>query len=87
MKTITIRGCSPEVMRAIEERAKKGKTSLSRAVIGLLEEALGHDKGRKKVRYHDLDGFLGRWSRSETDHFDAALKSQRRGDPGFIRQS
>ena len=80
-KSITLRGCPPELMREIEARAKKQRVSLNRAVLGMLEEALGMDEPRQPAKHHDLDGFFGRWSKSEGDRFDGALQSQRGVDP------
>ncbi len=81
MKTITLRDCPPKVAREIEMRAKQRHTSLNRAVVGLLEEALGHTGGSQKTRHHDMDRFIGKWSKTEADEFDKNLKSQRRIDP------
>jgi len=82
MNAITVRNLPPEVARAIRERARKEKISLNRAVIKLLEEALGTGgHARKEVLHHDLDDLAGSWSKEEADEFDRFLKEHRRIDP------
>ncbi len=82
MKAITVRNLPPPVARAIEQKAKKDKTSLNQTVIGLLAEATGHGRGQAKRKlHHDFDKFAGRWSKAEADEFDAHLKEMRRVDP------
>ncbi len=41
MKTITIRGVSPDLAAALEEEKSRRGLSLNRTVIGLMNEALG----------------------------------------------
>jgi hypothetical protein len=82
MKAITLRNLPPDVTRAIQQRAKQNKTSVNKAVIGLLEESLGKKPGKKeKVRYHDLDHLIGTWTKEEADAFDKLIAEQRTIDP------
>jgi hypothetical protein len=78
MTAITLRNIPPEVARAIQRKASEEKTSLNRAVIRLLEEALEmrHGKARRPV-HHDLDELSGSWNDEEAESFDEALKTQR----------
>jgi hypothetical protein len=82
MKAITIRNIPPEVVRAIHRKAGTERTSLNKAVVGLLEERLG-TAGRKrgKIRHHDLDFLAGSWTKQEARSFDKALAEQRVIDP------
>ncbi len=82
MKAITLRNLPPEVAKTVQQRAKKKKTSVNKAVIELLEESVG-GKVRKKqqVRYHDLDHLIGTWTKEEADAFDKIIKSFRTIDP------
>lgn len=82
MKAITLRNLPPEVARTVQQRAKKNKTSVNKAVIELLEESAG-SKGKKKspVHYHDLDHLVGTWTKEEADAFDEIVKSFRTIDP------
>ena len=48
MKAITLRNLPPEVARTVQLRAKQKKTSLNKAVIGLLEESAGARQKRNR---------------------------------------
>ncbi len=77
---ITVRNLPPSVSKALREKARKERLSLNKAIVRLLEEAVGGGaKGR--VRHHDLDRFFGGWSKAEADTFDSALREQREIDP------
>ncbi len=81
MNAITVRNLPPEVAKAVKEKARREKLSLNKAVVRLLEEATGVEKGRKKVVYHDLDRFFGTWTKEEADAFDEAAREHRQIDP------
>jgi len=78
MKPITLRNLPPRVAQAIRKKAAAEKTSLNKAVIGLLEVSTGHGKPEKK---RDLSWLAGSWSKEEADAFDRALAEQRHIDP------
>ncbi len=80
MKAITLRNLPPELERVIRRTAEKKGTSISRAVISLLEVSTGV-RNKKKVLHHDLDALVGSWTREEASEFDHALAAQRRIDP------
>lgn len=81
MKTVTLRNIPPRVAEVIRRKAAEGHTSAHRAVVGLLEEAVGSVEGRKRpVVYHDLDDLCGAWSPAEASDFQAALERQRAVD-------
>lgn len=80
MKALTLRHLKPELARAIERKAHEVGTSLSGAVIALLEQATGIAKKRNVV-HHDLDRFFGVWSEDEARAFDKDLRRQRKIDP------
>lgn len=75
-----MRQLRPELARAIERKAHEIGTSLSGAVIALLEQATGLTKKRKEV-HHELDRFIGTWSAEEARAFDKSLREQRKIDP------
>lgn len=79
MKTLTLRRLRPELARAIERKAHEVGTSLSGAVLALLEQATGLSK-KRKASHHDLDRFFGAWSAEEARAFDRSLSRQRRID-------
>ena len=81
MNAITVRNLPPEVAKAVKEKARKEKLSLNKAVVRLLEEAMGADKGKEKVVHHDLDRFFGTWTKEEADAFDDATRDHRKIDP------
>jgi plasmid stability protein len=76
-KAITLRNLPEPVARAVRERAAKYHVSLNKAVIQLLEEAMG----ASGPPYHDLDHLAGSWSKEQADEFDRLLAEQRRIDP------
>ena len=78
MKPITLRNLPPRVAQAIRKKAATEKTSLNKAVIGLLEVSTGNSKPEKK---RDLSWLAGSWSKEEADAFDRALAEQRQIDP------
>ena len=81
MNAITVRNLPPEVAKAVKEKARKEKLSLNKAVVRLLEEAMGAEKEKKKVVHHDLDRFFGTWTKQEADAFDEAMREHRQVDP------
>ena len=81
MNAITVRNLPPEVAKAVKEKARKEKLSLNKAIVRLLEEATGVEKGKKKVVHHDLDRFFGTWTKQEADAFDEAMRAHRQIDP------
>ena len=84
MKGITLRNVPPEIARAIEERARTGKTSLNKAAISLFAEATGTNKNRGPRTIHtDLDALACSWTRKDAAAFDRELKKQRRIDPAI----
>ncbi|MBP9146702.1 MAG: hypothetical protein KBF21_05285 [Thermoanaerobaculia bacterium] len=81
MDAITLRKLPPHVAEAVRKRAAEQKTSLNRAVIGLLEESTSIAAGATKEERHELDALCGAWSPSEARNFDRALADLRRLDP------
>ncbi|MBI4603082.1 MAG: hypothetical protein HY721_14080 [Planctomycetes bacterium] len=83
MKTITLRNLPREIVRAVEQKARRERISLTKAVVRLLEEAAGLRKERKpeEVLHHDLDWLAGSWTKEEAQAFEGALQEQRKIDP------
>lgn len=79
MNAITVRNLPPAVAKAVQQKARKEKLSLNKAIIKLLEEVTGQGKHRptKPVVHHDLDHLFGVWTKEEADEFDAFLKEHR----------
>lgn len=83
MKAITLRNLPPELARVIHQKAEQKGTSISKAVVSLLEERAGlEDKKKKEKRlYRDLDALAGAWTKDEALEFDKALAAQRAIEP------
>ncbi len=89
MKQITIRSIPDEVKKTVQKEAARKGVSLNKAIISLLEGAVGSKAPEKKKRvlYHDLDHLAGLWSREEAAEFDRNLKSQRKVDAELWKKS
>ena len=86
MKTVTVRQIPPALARVIEQRARRRRSSINKAVLGLLEEAAGLAGYRSApAHHHDLDALAGAWTREEAKEFDRALRAQRPVDPDLWR--
>ena len=72
MKALTLRRLRPELAQAIEREAREAGTSLSGAVVALLERATGLLKPRRAV-HHDFDRYAGSWTAKQARAFDKAL--------------
>lgn len=81
MNAITVRNLPPAVAKAVRDKARKEKLSLNKAIVRLLEEATGVEKGKKKVIHHELDHLAGTWSEEEYQQFMGSLREQRQIDP------
>ena len=71
-KSLTIRDIPANVEKEIKSSAQKNNTSLNKAVINILQEAVG-DYGKKSVKHHDLDHLAGTWSKNYTKSFNSKL--------------
>ena len=80
MKALTLRNLKPDLARAIERKAREAGTSLSGAVLALLEQATGLSKKRRED-HHDLDHLAGSWSPEQARAFEKTLAQQRLIDP------
>jgi plasmid stability protein len=69
IKQITLRQVPDAVERGIRGRARSTGHSMNRAMIELLEEALGTGPAARKRR--DLSKFAGQWSQEEYDAFES----------------
>lgn len=76
MKALTLRRLRPELARAIERKAYEAGTSLSGAVVALIEQATGLAKPRKPG-HRDFDRFAGSWTAEQAREFDKSLIRQR----------
>jgi hypothetical protein len=83
LKPITLRNVPPAVARVVNERAARDGVSLNKAVIRLLEEALGVTSAARV--HHDLDAFIGVWSESEARRIERAVAEGRRVEPEMWR--
>ena len=78
---LTIRGLPPEVEEAVRNEAKKERISLNKAVIRLLERALGKPGPHQPVSInHDLDRFCGVWTEEEASELEDRFRTIRNID-------
>jgi hypothetical protein len=73
---ISLRNLSPELEAAIIEISRREGISLNKATLRLLEASI-----RRPTVNSDFDDFLGKWSTSDADLFEAALRSMRQVEP------
>ncbi len=86
MKVVMLRKLPPEVIKAVQRRARERGTSINKAVISLLEEAVGiRNKVQRSMLHHDLDALAGSWTKEEAVRFEAVLRKQRQVDPELRR--
>ena len=85
MKAVTLRNLTPELQKTIRQRAKEKQTSVNKAVLGLLEEAVGGVTSTKQRRHYDLDALAGAWGKEEAKAFEKSLAHQRAIDPSLWR--
>jgi hypothetical protein len=82
---ITLRNLPPAVARGVRGRAEADGVSLNKAVIRLLEEALGLARSRRPRINRDFDEFIGAWTEAEAREMERLLSEQRRVDPELWR--
>lgn len=89
MKQITIRSIPDAVKKTVQKEAAQKGVSLNKAIISLLERAVGTKAAEKKSRvlYDDLDHLAGIWSREEAAQFDKNLKAQRKVETELWKRS
>lgn len=68
IKQITLRQVPDAVEKGIRMRAKRTNRSMNRAMIDLMEEALGVKSPEKKKR--DISSLVGQWTDQECEAFD-----------------
>lgn len=82
VKIVTLRKLPPDVVKVIQRRARERGTSITRAVVSLLEDAAGIRRTKRGPLLHDdLDSLAGSWTKEEATAFERALSEQRRIDP------
>ena len=79
MKQFTVRDVPPEIEGRIIKEAEEKGISLNRAIISLLEKAVGTSRStsKKKVVHGDLDHLFGIWDEDEWAGFQKSLEQQR----------
>ncbi len=81
MKTMTIRGLEPFLIKKMKELAKQENKSLNQFVVETLMLHMGMKKEKKfTVEYHDLDHLFGKWSEKEFNRIQGKIDSERKID-------
>jgi len=67
MKAITLRNLPPDLAKAVRREAERKRTSINKAVIGLLESKADIQKKKKgrKPHHQELDALAASWSKKE----------------------
>jgi hypothetical protein len=81
MTALTIRRIPFTVEKAIREKAARESLSLSKAVVGMLEDSVTGKKKPQAPCYHDLDWLCGSWNKKQSDDFKKHLDGARKIDP------
>ncbi|HUF46703.1 MAG TPA: hypothetical protein VMM93_02745 [Vicinamibacterales bacterium] len=71
MPQLTIRGVSDELSRRLATASRERQRSMNTTVLELLEQALGVDGRRTRLRRYAT------WTREEVEAFDRAIADQR----------
>ena len=81
MKTMTIRGLEPFLIKKMKELAQQENKSLNQFVVETLMLRMGMKKEIKFTAvYHDLDHLFGKWSEKEFNRIQGKIDSERRID-------
>ena len=80
MTTLTIRKIPPVVATAIRKRAVHNHSSLNKAAVSILEEAVGAKPEKKSALYHDLDWMCGSWNSRDAKLMEKSIASGRKID-------
>ncbi len=74
MKTITIRGITPEMDREIKQRARDGNLSINEWLLRMLRQWTGLEKKPMFQEQRDLDALAGTWSAEEAEELTRTLQ-------------
>lgn len=77
MKTLTVRGVTAELGRALNDEKRRRGTSLNQTVLDLLRQSLGVGTPRS----NGLRRFAGGWTDAEFREFEAAIRDFGKIDP------
>jgi hypothetical protein len=78
MKTFLLRNIKDDLYLEIKKQAEFNSESINKFVLSVLEGEFGFKKQiKKKKRFTDLDGFLGKWDEKEYRIITQKLKDQR----------
>jgi hypothetical protein len=81
LKTMTIRGLEPLLIKKMKELAKQENKSLNQFVVETLMLRMGMKKEKKfTVIYQDLDHLFGKWSEKEFNRIQGKIDSERKID-------
>jgi hypothetical protein len=77
MKTLTLRGISPDLAEKLRRRAARQGKSVNRCIVDLVEESVLGDTSGKPRQHHDLDHLFGSLSEEDARLIDAAVAESR----------
>ncbi len=81
MKTMTLTGLEPALIKKMKANAKNQDKSLNQFVIDTLKQHMDMKTEKKFTAvYHDLDHLFGRWSDKEFEKIQGKIDSERKID-------
>ncbi len=82
MTSLSIRGLDARALAELKARAAREGASVNALVVRLVEQGLGHRRGKTVVKRHDdLDALAGSWRKAEGAAFERATEPFNKVDP------
>ena len=75
MTTMTLRGIDEPLSQTLKELARSHGLSLNAMALRLIREAVGVDKRKRTLEYHDLDALAGTWNDKDELEFKNATRA------------
>jgi len=85
MNTLTIRGIDDRALDQLRKEAKNRHSSVNKFVVDTLKKIAFPGEPGKVLEWHDLDGFLGSWSKEDCDQIIERCGSCRKIDSELWR--
>jgi hypothetical protein len=85
MNTLTIRGIEDHALDQLRKQAKSKHSSVNKFVVDTLQKVAFPGEPGKVRDWHDLDAFLGSWSKEESDQIIERCGRCRKIDPELWR--
>lgn len=80
MKTLTLRGVTPDLAEQLRRRASRQGKSVNRFIVEMVEDKVWGDAVGKPREHHDLDHLFGSLSEEDARQIDKAVAESRTVD-------